>query len=52
MFKVDFKEIEQLQIFLEGDLDINTVREFQEDVLNKYKDMDKDIVLILKTLTI
>lgn len=50
MFNIDFKEIDQLQIFLEGDLDINTVREFQDDVLNKYKDLDKDIVFDLKNL--
>lgn len=50
MFNLDFKEIEQLQFFLEGDLDINTVREFQDEVLKQYKDKDKDIVFDLKKL--
>ncbi len=50
MFNLDFKEIDQLQVFLEGDLDINTVREFQDEILKQYKDKDKDIVFDLKKL--
>ena len=50
MFNVDFKEIEELIIFLKGDLDINTVKEFQDEVLKKYKDLDKDIVFDLEEL--
>lgn len=50
MFNLDFKEIDQLQVFLEGDLDINTVRKFQDEILKQYKDKDKDIVFDLKKL--
>lgn len=50
MFNLEFKDEEQLNIFLEGDLDINTVRDFQDKVLKEYKDLDKDIVFDLKKL--
>lgn len=50
MFNLEFEDQDQLTIFLEGDLDINTVKEFQDGVLNKYKDLDKDIVFDLSKL--
>lgn len=50
MFNLDYKNEDQLKVFLEGDLDINTVKEFQDKVLKIYKDLDKDLVFDLKKL--
>ncbi|MDO5026782.1 MAG: STAS domain-containing protein [Tissierellia bacterium] len=50
MFNLDYKDEDKLTVFLEGDLDINTVKEFQDRVLNTYKDLDKDLIFDLKKL--
>lgn len=50
MFNLDYKDEGELTVFLEGDLDINTVKEFQDKVLKIYKDLDKDLVFDLKKL--
>ncbi len=50
MFNLDYKNEDKLTVFLEGDLDINTVKEFQDQVLKAYKDLDKDLVFDLVKL--
>ena len=50
MFGITFKEEKELIILLKGDLDINTVKEFQENTLKEYADKDMDIVFDLKDL--
>ena len=50
MFNIDFKNEEKLVVALKGDLDINTVKEFQDKVLSTYKALDKDIVFDLREL--
>ncbi len=50
MFGITFKEENELIILLKGDLDINTVKEFQEKTLKEYADKDMDIVFDLKDL--
>lgn len=50
MFNLDYKDESELKVFLEGDLDINIVKEFQDKVLNIYKDLDKDLIFDLKKL--
>lgn len=49
-FNAIYNEDEKLNITLSGDLDINTVEEFKKEALEKYKDLDKDIVIDLKDL--
>jgi len=43
-------ESEKLIVSLNGDLDINSVKEFQEKVISEYSDLDKDLVFDLKEL--
>lgn len=50
MFNIDFVENEELVVYLSGDLDINTVRQFQDEVLKNYSQVDKDFVFDLKDL--
>ena len=50
MFNIDFVENEELVVYLSGDLDINTVRQFQDEVLKNYSQVDKDFVFDLKYL--
>lgn len=50
MFGITFKEENELIISLAGDLDINTVKEFQDKTLKEYADKDMDIVFNLKDL--
>lgn len=49
-FNIDYKEEEILNVLLSGDLDINSVEKFKEDILEKYENMDCDIVINLKDL--
>lgn len=49
-FNIDYKEEEILNVLLSGDLDINSVEKFKEDILEKYENMDRDIVINLKDL--
>lgn len=52
MFGIDFdnNECEKLVVSLNGDLDINSVKEFQEQVIREYSELDKDLVFDLKGL--
>lgn len=50
MFNIDFQENGELVVSLSGDLDINTVKQFQDEVLKKYSQVDKDFVFDLKDL--
>lgn len=50
MFNIDFQENEELVVSLSGDLDINTVKQFQDEVLKNYSQVDKDFVFDLKDL--
>lgn len=50
MFNIEFKEEDKLTVSLEGDLDINSVKGFQDSVIEKYKDIDKDLVFDLDNL--
>ena len=52
MFNMNFNndESEKLIVSLNGDLDINSVKEFQEKVISEYSDLDKDLVFDLKEL--
>ncbi|MFM1525289.1 MULTISPECIES: STAS domain-containing protein [Helcococcus] len=43
-FEVKYNENENLEIQVLGDLDINVVENFKNEVLEKYKILDKDIV--------
>lgn len=49
-FNIDYKEEEILNVLLSGDLDINSVEKFKEDILEKYENMDRDIVINIKDL--
>lgn len=49
-FNIEYKEIEALEVLLSGDLDINSVDDFKASVLEKYQDMDRDVILDLKEL--
>lgn len=48
-FSVNYNEDENLIVELRGDLDINVVDDFKDDILNKI-DGSKDIILDLKEL--
>lgn len=50
MFNIDFQENEELVVSLSGDLDINTVKQFQDEVLKNYSQVDKDFVFDLRDL--
>ncbi|NLW52315.1 MAG: STAS domain-containing protein [Tissierellia bacterium] len=50
MFNIDFQENGELVVSLSGDLDINTVKQFQDEVLKNYSQVDKDFVFDLKDL--
>lgn len=50
MFNLDIKENDSLVLSPEGDLDINSVKEFQEKAIEAYKDLDKDLILDLEKL--
>ncbi|EHR32083.1 STAS domain-containing protein [Helcococcus kunzii] len=49
-FNIDYKEEENLNVFLSGDLDINSVETFKDDILEKYENIDKDVIIDLKDL--
>lgn len=49
-FNMDYKEEEHLNVFLSGDLDINSVETFKDDILEKNKNIDKDVIIDLKDL--
>lgn len=49
-FNMDYKEEEHLNVFLSGDLDINSVETFKDDILEKSKNIDKDVIIDLKDL--
>lgn len=50
MFNLDIKENDSLVLSPEGDLDINSVKEFQVKAIEAYKDLDKDLILDLEKL--
>lgn len=50
MFDIKFNNQENFEVLVSGDLDINTVSKFQDKVLEKYKDQDKDLVFNLESL--
>lgn len=50
MFDIKFNNQENFEVLVSGDLDINTVSKFQDKVLEKYKDQDKDLVFNLENL--
>lgn len=41
---------DSLEVLLIGDLDINTVEEFKDSLVNKFKEEDKDLIINLKSL--
>ncbi|MFM1514908.1 STAS domain-containing protein [Helcococcus ovis] len=43
-FEAKYKENENFEIHLSGDLDINVVENFKNEILDKYKILDKNIV--------
>lgn len=43
-FEAKYNENENFEIHLSGDLDINVVENFKNEILEKYKALDKDIV--------
>ncbi|QUY65549.1 STAS domain-containing protein [Helcococcus kunzii] len=49
-FNIDYKEEENLNVFLSGDLDINSVETFKDDILEKNENIDKDVIIDLKDL--
>lgn len=49
-FNMDYKEEENLNVFLSGDLDINSVETFKDDILEKNENIDKDVIIDLKDL--
>jgi len=49
-FNIDYKEEEILNVLLSGDLDINSVETFKDDILEKYENIDKDVVIDLQEL--
>lgn len=49
-FEASYIENEKLEITLSGDLDINNVEKFKKEALEKYKNLNKDIILDLEKL--
>lgn len=49
-FDIKYLENDKFNVSLFGDLDINTVEKFRQDVVNKYSALNKDIVFDLKNL--
>lgn len=43
-FEAKYKENKNFEIHLSGDLDINVVENFKNEILDKYKILDKNIV--------
>lgn len=49
-FNIDYKEEQTLDVLLSGDLDINSVETFKDDIFEKYENVDKDVIIDLKDL--
>lgn len=49
-FKIEIHDNDNLYVKLIGDLDINNVDSFKKEVLDKYKNLNKDIIFCLKDL--
>ncbi|MDO4777994.1 MAG: STAS domain-containing protein [Tissierellia bacterium] len=49
-FDIKYQDEEDLKVSLYGDLDINTVDEFRQNVLREYEKTDKNLVFDLKNL--
>lgn len=49
-FEASYIEDKKFKIILSGDLDINNVENFKKEALEKYKNLEKDIVFDLEKL--
>ena len=50
MFELEIKDQELLLVSPKGDLDINTVKSFQDQVLEAYRPLNKDLTFDLANL--